>query len=49
MGLQSSMFSEEGVGKVGIPGRGVTSDRCAWLKLIGGSQLQSHRLARLDL
>lgn len=33
--------SGEGVGKVGIPGRGVTSDRCAWLKLIGGSNFKA--------
>lgn len=43
--------SGEGVGKVSMPGRGATSDRCAWLKLIGGSnfKLLSHRLARWDL
>lgn len=34
-------LSGEGVGKVGIPGRGVTSDRCAWLKLIGGSDFKA--------
>lgn len=33
--------SGEGVRKEVIPGRGVTSDRCAWLRLIGGSNFKA--------
>lgn len=41
MGLQSSMFLQRVSRQVGIPGRGLRSDRCAWLKLIGGSNLKA--------
>lgn len=37
-----------GVGKVGIPGRGVTSDRCAWLKLTE-VQTSKPQIGEMDL